>query len=72
LIAVRAHAAARRNTIIAEGEGYRISTTAAAEGGRANAAIRDLLAAELGVPRTRLVLVRGQASRNKLFRLDPP
>ena len=38
--------------------------------GRANEAVRLLLAAALGVAPTRLKLLRGETGRDKLFRLD--
>lgn len=47
-----------------------LRTTAPPAEGRANDAARRLLAQALGVAPTRLVLVRGAASRDKAFRLD--
>ena len=40
------------------------------EDGKANAAVIKLLAKALGVAKSRLVLVRGATSRDKLFRID--
>lgn len=40
------------------------------EGGKANIAVQKLLAAHLGVAKSRLTLVRGSKSRDKVFRLD--
>jgi uncharacterized protein YggU (UPF0235/DUF167 family) len=40
------------------------------EDGRANKAVSELLAEALGVAKTRLTLVRGATSREKVFRLD--
>lgn len=51
-------------------EEYRCTVTAAPEDGRANAAVAAALAYALGVAKSRLVLVRGQTSRDKLFRLE--
>jgi uncharacterized protein len=48
----------------------RISVTAPPEDGRATEAARAALAEALGVAKTRLTLVRGTKSRDKLFRLD--
>ena len=68
--AVRVTPGARRaGAELADGV-IRISVTAAPEGGRATEAARDALAAALGVAKTRLVLVRGATSREKLFRLE--
>jgi uncharacterized protein YggU (UPF0235/DUF167 family) len=47
-----------------------LRTTAPPAEGRANDAARRLLARAMGVAPTRLVLVRGAASRDKAFRLD--
>ncbi|MCX7289079.1 MAG: DUF167 domain-containing protein [Rhodobacterales bacterium] len=50
----------------------RISVAEPPEDGRATEAARVTLARALGVAKTRLVLVRGTKSRDKLFRLDQP
>ena len=42
------------------------------EDGKANAAVRDLLAAALGVAPSRLTLLRGATSRDKLFSIPLP
>ncbi len=68
--AVRATPGARRAGITEDGDTIRISVTEPAENGRANAAVREALASALGVAKTRLTLVRGGTSRDKLFRLD--
>jgi len=61
---------ARRNSIQREGGAIRISVTAAPEDGRATAAVAETLAHALGVAKTRLTLLRGAISRDKVFRLD--
>ncbi|KZY34812.1 hypothetical protein A3731_18395 [Roseovarius sp. HI0049] len=48
----------------------RVRVTAAPEGGKANAAVQKLLAKAMGLPKTRLVLVRGQTARDKTFSVD--
>lgn len=48
----------------------RVSVTAPPADGKANAAVRDLLARALGVAPSRLTLLRGQTARDKLFQLD--
>jgi len=53
-----------------EGGPLRCTTTAAPEDGRANAAVAEQLARALGVAKTRLTLLRGATSRDKVFRLD--
>ena len=47
-----------------------VRVTAPPEDGKANAAVQALLGKALGVAKTRLTLVRGATSRDKVFRLD--
>ena len=70
VIAVRVTARAARNAVEEAGEGLRVSVTTVPEDGKANKAVIKLLAAALGVAKTRLTLVRGASGRDKLFRLD--
>ncbi|NBB98504.1 MAG: DUF167 domain-containing protein [Alphaproteobacteria bacterium] len=58
---------ARRNAL--DGPPWRAHVTAPPEDGRANAAVQKLLARALGVAPSRLTLIRGAKSREKLFRL---
>lgn len=67
--AVRATPKAARDGLSIEGQVLKITVTAPAEDGKANAAVRAVLAAALGVAPSRLELVRGQSARDKLFRL---
>ncbi|WCR11718.1 DUF167 domain-containing protein [Paracoccus stylophorae] len=70
-IALRVTPRARRNAIQLDADGtIRVHVTAPPEDGKANAAVAALLAKAMGVARTRLVLVRGATSRDKVFRLD--
>jgi uncharacterized protein YggU (UPF0235/DUF167 family) len=55
---------------VQDGGAIRIRVTAPPEDGRATEAARRLLARALGVAPSRLTLVTGAASRDKLFRLD--
>jgi uncharacterized protein YggU (UPF0235/DUF167 family) len=48
----------------------KVAVTAPPEDGRANAAVAEALAHALGVAKTRLTLLRGATSRDKVFRLD--
>ena len=68
--ALRVTPAARRVALVLDEGGYRASVTAPPEDGKANAAVAELLARALGVAKSRLVLLRGATSRDKLFRLD--
>ena len=68
--AVRVTPKASRDRIELAGDVIRIHVTVIPEGGRANAAVQKLLARALGVAKTRLVLIRGETARDKVFRLD--
>lgn len=48
----------------------RIAVTTAPEGGKANRAVTRLLARALGIAPSRLVLLRGETGRDKLFRVE--
>lgn len=70
LLAVRVTPNARRAGVdLVEGQ-IRIQVTETPEAGKATEAVRAALARALGVAKTRLTLVRGATSRDKLFRLD--
>jgi len=69
---VRVQPKARRNEIVEQPDGsFRARVTAAPEDGAANRAVVALLAEALDVAPSRLALVRGAASRDKLFRVEP-
>lgn len=61
---------ARRNAVEWRDGVFFVHTTSAPEDGRATAAVAQALSYGLGVAKSRLVLVRGAASRDKVFRLD--
>ena len=69
-IAVRVTPRARRSGLTVDGGVIRIAVTAPPEDGRANAAVAEALAHALGIAKGRLVLLRGAASRDKLFRVS--
>jgi uncharacterized protein YggU (UPF0235/DUF167 family) len=71
-IAVRVTPNARRAGLEINNGMIRISVTVIPEDGRATEAARDVLAKALGVAKTRLTLIRGAKSRDKVFRLDSP
>ncbi len=68
--ALRVTPKASRNLVEETPDGLRVLTTAVPEGGKANQAVAKLLAQALGVAKSRLTLLRGASSRDKLFRLD--
>ena len=69
-LAVRVTPNARRAGVDLVDGVIRIGVTETPENGRATDAARVALARALGVAKTRLTLLRGAASRDKLFRLD--
>ena len=66
-IALRVTPRASRARLVEAGDGLRAYVTVPPDAGRANAAVRVLLAKAVGVPKSRLRLVRGQTARDKLF-----
>jgi len=49
---------------------YRVRTTAAPERGEANKKVLELLADELGVPKSKLTIVNGLTWKKKLVRIE--
>lgn len=72
-LAVRATPRAKREAIEppeTPGAPLRVWVTAPADEGRANEAVRKLLAKALGIAPSRLTLLRGQTARDKLFQVE--
>jgi uncharacterized protein len=68
---VRLHPRARRDEIVGERAGMLVvRVTAPPAEGRANDALCRLIAKRAGVGRTRVSVVRGARSRDKLVRVD--
>jgi len=68
---VRVHAGARRELLDTTRPGaVVVHVTAPALEGRANRAVRRLLAKRLGVAPTRLSIVRGEHGRDKVIEVD--
>ncbi len=61
---------ARQAAITRDGSLIKISVTTAPEDSKATAAVAEALAHALGVAKSRLTLLRGAISRDKVFRLD--
>ena len=68
-IAVRVTPRASRNAVEVQDGAIRVKVTAVPEDGKANAAVVKLLAKALGVPKSRLELIRGATARDKVFRV---
>jgi uncharacterized protein (TIGR00251 family) len=70
-LTIRLQPRAKRNAIVDERDGVvRVSVAAAPVDGRANLALCKLIAKRAGVPRTRVTIVRGERSRDKLVRIE--
>jgi uncharacterized protein YggU (UPF0235/DUF167 family) len=66
-LSLRVAPGSKRSEIVGRyGAGWKIRVAAAPEAGRANAALCDLLAAALALPRRAVTVVSGHASRDKL------
>lgn len=69
-IAVRVTPRAGRDQLEDSEGQVKIRVTAPPEDGKANKAVRKILAKAMGVAPTRLELIRGETARDKVFRLD--
>jgi len=67
VIAVRVTPKAARNRVVLEEDRVRVYVTTVPEGGKATAMVQKVLAKTIGVAKSRLVLRRGQTSRDKVF-----
>lgn len=61
--------AARNSLKRAEDGSLRAYVTTVPENGKANAAVVKLLSKALGIPKSRLDLIRGATARDKVFRI---
>ena len=70
-IAVRVQPRASRNELVGyRGDQLRLRVTAPPEGGRANEAVIALLSSALGIPKSRISILRGHTSRNKVVLVE--
>lgn len=68
VLLVKAQPGARRNGIVGTHAGaLKVAVSAAPENGKATAAIVELLAEELDLPRSNIQLIAGATNRNKQF-----
>jgi uncharacterized protein (TIGR00251 family) len=71
MLEVRVQPRAGRNSIEAlAGGAVKVCVTAAPEGGKANAAVIELLAERLGVAKSSVQIVKGHAGRSKLVHVE--
>lgn len=72
LLSVRVQPGASRSEVAGEyGEQLRIRLAAPPVDGKANEALEEYVAAELGLARSRVAVLRGHASRSKVLRITP-
>jgi uncharacterized protein len=70
-VRLRVSPGARHSELVGRhGEGWKVRVAAAPEGGRANDAVLDLLAAELELPRRSLSIVSGHSVREKVVLME--
>jgi uncharacterized protein YggU (UPF0235/DUF167 family) len=70
-VRLRVSPGARHSELVGRhGEGWKVRVAAAPEGGRANDAVLDLLAAELELPRRSLSIVSGHSAREKVVLME--
>jgi uncharacterized protein (TIGR00251 family) len=69
-LTVRVTPNARSNKVIVENGTIRIGVTVPPADGAANAAVIKLLSKALGVPKSRLTLIKGHKSRDKVIQVD--
>lgn len=70
-IAVRVKPRSKVEEVTGEGDGYVVRVKEPPIEGRANRAVLRLLAGHLGVPESRLRVVSGFSSRNKVIEVIP-
>ncbi len=70
IVSVVAHPGSSRARVVWDGEALHVWVTAPANEGKANQALTELVARVLGVPRSRVKLLRGAQARSKLIRID--
>jgi hypothetical protein len=59
--------ASRSEVVGPHGDAWKVRVTAPPESGKANEAVRDLLATALGIPRADTEIVGGASSRDKVL-----
>ena len=61
---------ASRNQIKRDGADIRVYVTTVPEDGKATAAVVKLLSKAIGVPKSKIMLLRGATSKRKLFQIE--
>lgn len=61
---------AKQNKVVENGDVLRVYTTVAPENGRANDAVVELLSEHLGIPKSRIKIIKGLTGRDKVVTVD--
>ena len=67
---VRVTPHAKQNKIVQDNDVFRVYITTAPEKGKANNAVIDMLSDYFDVPKTKIKIVKGETSRDKIIRID--
>ena len=67
---VRVTPHAKQNKVVENGDVLRVYTTTAPEKGKANNAVVDLLSDYFKVPKSRIKILKGDTSRDKVIAID--
>lgn len=67
---VRVTPHAKQNKVVESDGVLRVYTTVAPENGRANSAVVELLSDYFNVPKSRIKILKGQTSRDKIVAVD--
>lgn len=69
--AVRVMPRASQRKVVKEAAGkLKVYVTTAPEDGKANEAVRELLAEHFAVPKSRVVIIKGEKSRDKVIEIN--
>ena len=70
-ISIKVKAGSRKNEVKVTGpDALEVRVTAAAEKGKANKAVIDLLSKHYKVPKSAIVILGGENTRNKIIKID--
>jgi uncharacterized protein (TIGR00251 family) len=70
-IEVKVNPKAKFNKVVQEHNGYHVYTTAPPDKNKANQAVIKLLSGKLNIPKSKIIIVRGKKSRNKIIQISP-
>lgn len=70
MLVVRVTPKSSRNAVVVEGDAVKLYVTAPPADGEANAAVIAVLAKALGIAKSKLTIVRGDASRDKSIAIE--